>query len=307
MSPVNLFRRDGNRAIVLEDKPFSSEKELQAFFEANLLEIVGVHFLATEYWTGPPYNGRIDTLGLDTDGRPVVIEYKRDKDGNVIGQGLDYLRWLTVNESGFRQLVVKSLNSEHVSDICWSPRLLIVAGDFHTYQLNAAKVVTSVELLRFRRFGEDGLLLDWGTGKARQSTSSLPGSQPAFEPGLAMSRGFALPDLGEFRFEGRMSDEAWALFRQLLAFVQTLGHFRLDGLKTFLAFRKDGKPVWPAFATVRPDDRSKIRIDVLECTQSRPTEKGFTSVDRSYRIIHIRSCADLEKAKPLLRDAWEKS
>ena len=87
MSPVNLFRKIGNRAQELEDKPFSSEKELQAFFEANLLEILGVNFLATEYTIGHPYNGRIDTLGLDIYGFPVVIEYKRRSDENGLTKG----------------------------------------------------------------------------------------------------------------------------------------------------------------------------------------------------------------------------
>ena len=32
-----------------------------------------------------------DTLGIDHSGRPVIIEYKRRKDGNVIDKGLHYL------------------------------------------------------------------------------------------------------------------------------------------------------------------------------------------------------------------------
>jgi hypothetical protein len=40
------------------------------------------------------HGGRIDTLGLDDDDNPVIVEYKRDRSESVINQGLFYLAWL---------------------------------------------------------------------------------------------------------------------------------------------------------------------------------------------------------------------
>lgn len=37
--------------------------------------MLGVRLLATEYSTGPVHGGRIDSLGLDENGAPVVVEY----------------------------------------------------------------------------------------------------------------------------------------------------------------------------------------------------------------------------------------
>jgi hypothetical protein len=45
----------------------------------------GVRFLVSEYGTGPVHGGRIDSLGIDENGAPVVVEYKRGRDlGGVL-------------------------------------------------------------------------------------------------------------------------------------------------------------------------------------------------------------------------------
>jgi RecB family endonuclease NucS len=44
--------------------------------------------------TGKTHRGRIDSLGLDENGCPVIIESKRKLNENVINQGLFYLDWL---------------------------------------------------------------------------------------------------------------------------------------------------------------------------------------------------------------------
>ncbi len=63
------------------------EKGLQNFVERNLETLFGVRFVASEFSTGSKHRGRIDTLGLDGDGTPVLIEYKELENENVINQG----------------------------------------------------------------------------------------------------------------------------------------------------------------------------------------------------------------------------
>ncbi|MDX8408526.1 MAG: hypothetical protein R8J84_00575 [Mariprofundales bacterium] len=70
-------------------------------------EFLGVRFLASEYSTGKAHGGRIDSLGLDENGCPVINEYKRTRDENVINQGLFYLDWLMEHKSDFQMLVMK--------------------------------------------------------------------------------------------------------------------------------------------------------------------------------------------------------
>jgi len=47
--------------------------------EQNLDTLLGVTFLASEYATGKTHGGRIDTPGIDENGFPVIIEYKRER------------------------------------------------------------------------------------------------------------------------------------------------------------------------------------------------------------------------------------
>lgn len=78
------------------------ERDIQKIFEGSLHEILGVHFLASEYSTS--FGGRMDTLGIDDDGNPCIIEYKKGQNENVINQGLSYLRWLLDHKDSFHVL-----------------------------------------------------------------------------------------------------------------------------------------------------------------------------------------------------------
>lgn len=85
-----LFTIKSSRVTKLTVKSFSNEKALQRLFEANLEEILSITFVKTEHPTS--FGGRIDTLGIDKTGSPVIIEYKKSQNDNVINQGLSYLR-----------------------------------------------------------------------------------------------------------------------------------------------------------------------------------------------------------------------
>ncbi|MFD8750134.1 hypothetical protein ACFV0O_04005 [Kitasatospora sp. NPDC059577] len=75
MTDLKVFRRgtDG-RDVELRGSTVARERELQRRVEGALEAMLGVRFLASEYPTGPWHQGRIDTLGLDEGGVPVVIE-----------------------------------------------------------------------------------------------------------------------------------------------------------------------------------------------------------------------------------------
>jgi RecB family endonuclease NucS len=72
---------------------------LQTLIERHLESLLGVRFPASEHSTGKTHRGRIDTLGIDENNRPVIPEYKRALNQNVINQGLYYLNWLSVTTS----------------------------------------------------------------------------------------------------------------------------------------------------------------------------------------------------------------
>ena len=160
MSDIKLFRIAGGTVTQLMGSSVAVEKSLQHLIEEHLEEFLGVRLLASEYSTGKTHRGRIDTLGMDENGYPVIVEYKRSLNENVINQGLFYLDWLMDHKSEFTLLVQKKLGSKEAAGIVWSkPRLLCIAGDFTRYDEHAVQQIDrSIELLRYRRYG-DGLLL----------------------------------------------------------------------------------------------------------------------------------------------------
>jgi RecB family endonuclease NucS len=91
MSDIKLFNVSNGSAQELPGTSIAIEKTLQTLIESHLEVFLGVRFLATEHSTGKTHGGRIDTLGIDENGSPIIIEYKRALNENVINQGLFYL------------------------------------------------------------------------------------------------------------------------------------------------------------------------------------------------------------------------
>ena len=93
MAELMMFRQDADgRDVELAGSTVALEVELQRRVEAGLEQMLGVRFLASEYPTGPWHRGRIDTLGLDENGSPVVIEFKKGSDSGVFSEQRSCLR-----------------------------------------------------------------------------------------------------------------------------------------------------------------------------------------------------------------------
>ena len=109
MSSLKLFVIKGDAAQELAPEAVLKEKRIQSLIEKNLDTFLGVRFLASEYSTGKKHGGRIDTLGLDENNNPVIIEYKLHTNDNVINQGLFYLDWLFDHKAEFEMLAIKKV------------------------------------------------------------------------------------------------------------------------------------------------------------------------------------------------------
>jgi RecB family endonuclease NucS len=84
-----LYKIEQNNTVrQIKPASFAKERDLQKIFEANLDALMGVRFIASEFTTGDRQRGRIDSLGIDQDGYPTIIEYKRSNKDNVINQEL---------------------------------------------------------------------------------------------------------------------------------------------------------------------------------------------------------------------------
>lgn len=183
MSDIKLFSTHNGMVNELAGGAMPLERSLQTLFERNLENLLGVRFLASEFVTNE--GGRMDTLGIDENNSPVVIEYKRSSNENVINQGLFYLDWLMSHRKDFEWLVLERLGSMTAKAVDWSgSRLICVAGDFGKYDEHAVKQMNrNIALIRYRRFEPDLLILEQLTAaSASAPATSMTASHSASEP-----------------------------------------------------------------------------------------------------------------------------
>ncbi|MDU7966371.1 MAG: endonuclease NucS [Paeniclostridium sordellii] len=161
MGDIKLFKIK-DEVEEIEGTSMQLEKHLQNIIEENMEVFLGVKFLATEYSTGKVHNGRIDSLGIDENNCPVIIEYKRSINENVINQGLYYLDWLLDHKAEFKLLVMEKLGVKYCENIEWSsPRLICIANDFTKYDIHAVKQINrNIDLIKYKNYKEELLLLE---------------------------------------------------------------------------------------------------------------------------------------------------
>lgn len=166
-----LFKINGTAVKKITAKDLDLEKNIQSLFENNLEELLNITFLAHEYPTS--FGGRIDTLGIDKDGSPCIIEYKKGQNENVINQGLSYLYWLLDHKADFE----KACQNKNIKlEIDWdSPRVICVAESYNKFDLDTVNILPiNVELWRYRIYDENILFLETEHfQKVRVSTASI--------------------------------------------------------------------------------------------------------------------------------------
>jgi predicted transport protein len=153
-----IFKINRQKAQKLKVNKFKNEKQLQNLFEDNLEDIFGIRFLASEFKT--THGGRIDTLGLDEDGSPVIIEYKESEKDNVINQGLFYLDWL-IDHKGDFEILVQKKSGKNVNVIWDAPRLILVAQSYNEYDKYAVnRISENIELKKYILYDNDILFIE---------------------------------------------------------------------------------------------------------------------------------------------------
>ncbi|MFC7812095.1 transporter [Streptomyces olivaceus] len=155
MSDLKVFRVRGGQATEMPGSSVGVERDLQNLIEANMEAMLGIRFLATEYRTGR-HRGRIDSLGLDESGTPVIVEYKRSRDQNVVNQALSYLSWLHDHHHEFESVAREKLGAGTTGAIDWSnPRIVCIAGSFTQHDAVAIEMIgRRIDLVSYRLFDD---------------------------------------------------------------------------------------------------------------------------------------------------------
>mgnify|MGYP000953688004 FL=1 len=309
MGDIRIFRIDGQEALELKGSSVALEKSLQVYIEKNLEQLLGITFLESEYSTGKTHGGRIDTLGIDENGFPVIIEYKRAINENVINQGLYYLDWLLDHKGEFELMVLKKLGGDYEEKLDWSnPRLLCIAGDFTKYDVHAVQQINrNVELIRYRKFDDNLLLFELVNATAAQNAVPALGSTTLSSEGTELRPARTAPSFSENleRSDVVLQDRVEAL----RAYIEALGDdVQTKVLKFYVAFKRIKN-----FACMNISvQKREIIVWVKVNPNTVEIEPGFTRDVREIGHygtgdleILIRSDADLERAKHLILRSYE--
>ena len=307
MSDLKLFRLSSSDVTELPSSTVALEKSLQNLFEANLEAFLGVRFLASEFATNE--GGRMDTLGIDENNVPVVIEYKRASNENVVNQGLFYLDWLMGHQKDFEWLVMEKLGKEIAGKVDWAgARLICVAGDFQKWDQHAVKQMNrTIDLIRYRRFGDDLMLLELLTATTAKNPPTGGGVQPAPVPGGIQPKKYKTVSQQIAEAPPPLSD----LYHAVASYLEALSDdVQVKTTDFYVAFRRLRN-----FACVEVRNQAaKVMVFLRVDPDTVQLIPGFSRDVR--KIGHfgtgdleltIQSFEDLEKAKPLFDLALQNS
>ena len=303
MSDLKLFRITNGSAQELKGKSVALEVSLQRLIEANMETLFGVRFLATEYSTGAKHRGRIDSLGLDETGSPVIFEYKRAVNESVINQGLFYLDWLVDHKGEFQLLVMEKLDPAAAAEIDWrNPRVICVASGFTRYDENAVMQMSrSIELVRYQDFEGELLALELVTAAKTDQVSEDADTRVASGKAAATSKTVT-------QYLAGSPQTLQDLFADLEAFIEALGdEVTKKTLKFYFAYRR-----LKNFACVEVHPQTQTLLVYLKVDpDTLQLEEGFSRDVRSIGHfgtggleLRIKDAAGLVKAQPLIQQSY---
>ncbi|WP_411141001.1 DUF5655 domain-containing protein [Streptomyces sp. x-80] len=266
------------------------EADVQNLVEAHMETMLGVRFLASEYVIDCVEGGRIDSLGIDENGAPVVVEYKRGTDAGVINQGLYYMSWLTAHRSAFDSLVRDRLGASAAAQVLWSaPRLICVAGDFTRYDAHAVREHRrSIDLIRYRFFGNDHIGFEVVASVTGKSTASR------------RARRHAAGSPSPRRQAGAMAQLAEAADEMLLSLGAGVTRVQRKQYAAYQRLRN--------FACVIPPQQTKVLVYLKADPKGLDLMPGFTRDVTGLGHhgtgdleVQLRTERDLERARDLFR------
>lgn len=313
MSDIKLFRLNQQTAGVAElASQFARlEKDLQLLVEQHMEAFLGVRFLASEYTTSN--GGRIDSLGLDENKCPVIIEYKRHSNENVINQGLFYLNWLLDHKADYQLLAMKVLGNNFVDEIEWSgARLICIASDFNKYDEHAIQLIDrNIELMRYKYFSDDLLLFELVNAQTSYGgTSKQKDINHVTNESRATSNRKLNDEWNHDKARAQASDELMRVYDAICEYCENLG----DGvirkeLKLYTAYKRIKNFI---SICIDPQKDARVVLWLKVAPKTVTLEKNFTRDVTNIGHwgtgdleVLIRTPEDIEKAKPLIQLSFE--
>lgn len=300
MADIKLFDISGE-VQELPSKQVALEKDLQKLLEENMFTFFGVTFLKSEYKIT---NGRMDSIGIDENNCPVIFEYKRSVNENVINQGLFYLDWLLDHKADFKLLVMDVLGKEKAANIDWSmPCVICIANDFTKFDEHAVnQMQRNIKLVRYRKFGDNLIAFEHlNAPQVQPITYEEPQAKPVSK------NGWKDKDFKQYFAEAGEKNQN--IFYSIRDYVLSLGDDIAENqLKLYVAFKKAKNFVCVEVYQSQILCHLKLNPDTVDLIP------GFIEDVRTkghwgtgdLRLI-IKSIEDFEKVKPLIDRSYNEN
>lgn len=270
------------------------ERELQTLLEKNMTAFFGVTFLKSEYQIT---NGRMDSIGIDENNCPVIFEYKRSVNENVINQGLFYLDWLLDHKADFTLLVMEVLGAKKAGLIDWSmPCVICIASDFTKFDEHAVnQMQRNIKLVKYRRYGDDLIAFEF---------LNAPQVQPVAEEPPVKKNG-----RGDKPFRQRLEEATEKnrnLYYSVHDYLLSLGDDVTENqLKLYVAFKKVKNFVCAELSQSFVLLHLRLDPDTVELVPERVEDvRGKGHWGTGDLRVYLRTMEDFERAKPLLDRAY---
>lgn len=297
MSEIKLFKVKPN-VRELDSAEVLLEKELQILIENNMEQFFGVKFLKSEYAIT---SGRMDSIGIDENFCPVIFEYKRSVNENVINQGLFYLDWLLDHKADYKLLVIEKYGMEMAEKIDWSvPCVICIASDFTRYDIHAInQMQRNIKLVKYKKYGDDLVLFEHvNTPVANQHLENA-----SFNTVTSNTQKSHIEKLAS------ATEKIKTLYDSVCDYIASLGDDLVPNqLKLYLAYKK----VQNVFCIEIYQKQIVVRVKLNPDDVT--LEEGFTRDMRNIGHygtgdleISIKSEEDFYKAKELLKRAYDES
>lgn len=298
MSEIKLYDTNG-QVTELVSSSVLLERELQTLIEKNMTTFFGVRFLKSEYTiTG----GRMDSIGIDENNCPVIFEYKRNSNENVINQGLFYLDWLLDHKADFKLLVMTVLGKEAADLIDWSaPCVICVAHKFNKYDIHAVdRMQVNIKLVEYRKYNNGMLLFEHINTPSTSRNIAAGSADPAVKTSPKHDAVFHLEKLDS------VSPELKQLYENICSYIESLGDdVASNQLKQCLAYRKLRN-----FACIEVFSKQLklfLTLDPSTVEFVKDFSRDVSNVGHhgtgDVEVV-IRTPEDFEKAKPLIERAY---
>lgn len=298
MSEIRLFTLSG-KVTQLKDTAVALEKELQTLIESNLETFFGVRFVKSEYVIT---DGRMDSIGIDENNNPVIFEYKRSTNENVINQGLFYLDWLLDHKAEFEALVREKLGQSVADSVDWSvPCVMCIAKEFTKYDEHAVnQMQRNIKLIKYKKYGKDLILFELVNNPTAKPIEETPAVVSTVKKSTSNMKSHS-------EKLKTMNEDAKNLYTSVCDYIESLGDdISMNQVKYYVAYKKIQnficievyKDTVVLYLKLKPTDYSLEEGFSRDVTKT--GHRGTGDLE-----ITLKTLSDFEKAKTLISKSYE--